>query len=128
MAGVGAPTQNLLLNWSLNTAAATRPTVWTVGLSLGSPTAAAGSELAMGSGITRQTLTMSSSATGTFTNVGAMTFGPSSGGTFTGLQVWDTAATLAGNMLYYGTLATPRTLGAGDSLVFAVGALVISMQ
>jgi hypothetical protein len=129
MAGVGAATELLVLNWLLTATAATRPTVWGVGLSLGAPTSVAGSEIATGSGMTRQTLGMGAPASpaGTISNATAMTFGPSSGGTFSGLQVWDTLAATAGNMLFYGTLATPRTLGAGDSLVFAVGSLVISL-
>ena len=57
----------------------------------------------------------------------AATFSFISAATISGLQVWDTAATTAGNMLYFGTLATARILNAGDSLVFSVGALVITL-
>jgi hypothetical protein len=57
-----------------------------------------------------------------------MTFGPGlTAATFSGLQLWDTSAATSGNMVFYGTLATPRTLGVGDSLVIAAGALVITL-
>lgn len=58
-----------------------------------------------------------------------MTFGPLSGASnvFSGLQIWDTAAAVGGNMLMYGTLATARTLGVGDSLVFNAGAIVTTL-
>jgi hypothetical protein len=39
----------------------------------------------------------------------------------------DTVAT-GGNVIWYGTLATARTLGVGDSLVFAVGSLTITLS
>jgi hypothetical protein len=59
-----------------------------------------------------------------------MTFGPFSGAaSITGLQVWDTILTLnSGNMLWYGNLTTARTVGIGDSLVIASGALTISLS
>jgi hypothetical protein len=58
-----------------------------------------------------------------------MTFGPFSGAaSITGIQIWDTVLTLnSGNMLYYGTLTTPRTVGVGDSLVIASAALTVSL-
>jgi hypothetical protein len=129
MAGMAAYSEALVLNYLLGTAANTRPASFAVGLSLGAPTSATGSEIATGSGMSRTALVMGAAASpaGTMSNATALTFGPSSGGTFSGLQVWDTVAATVGNMLFYGTLATARTLGAGDSLVFAVGALVISL-
>ena len=59
-----------------------------------------------------------------------MTFGPfSSAFSITGLQVWDTVLSLnSGNMLWYGTLTTARTVAIGDSLVIASGALTISLS
>jgi hypothetical protein len=43
--------------------------------------------------------------------------------------VWDTFAVAAdaGNMLWYGNLATARTVASGDSLVFAVDAMTVSL-
>ncbi len=129
MAGISAYAEALQLNFLLNAQTATRPTSWSVNLSLGSPTSISGSEIATGSGVSRQTCTFAAAASpaGSISNANAMTFGPcSSAASFSGLQVWDTTAT-GGNMLQYGLLATPRTVGIGDSIVFAVGALVITL-
>jgi hypothetical protein len=57
-----------------------------------------------------------------------MTFGPfSSSATISGLQIWDTVGSTAGNMLWYGTLTTARALNAGDSLVFNAGSLIVTL-
>jgi hypothetical protein len=130
MAGIAAYLEKALLDFSLNNAAVTRPTTWSVGLSLGVPSSVSGSEIATGSGMTRQTLLMAAAASpaGSASNTGAMTFGPIlSAATISGLQIWDTAAAAGGNMLWYGTLTTARALNAGDSLVFAAGALIITL-
>jgi hypothetical protein len=130
MAGIAAYNELLMLNFSLNAVAATRPTNWGVGLSLGSPTSVSGSEIATGSGWTRQSAIFPTaiSPAGSATNSVAMTFGPAiTPATFSGIQIWDTMSATVGNMLYYGLLATPRTLGSGDSLVIASGALVITL-
>jgi len=56
-----------------------------------------------------------------------MSFGPfSSGCTVQGVTVWDQTAT-GGNLLWYGQLATARTLGAGDSLTINTGQLVLGV-
>ncbi len=129
MAGKSAYLEKGLLDYSLNAVAFTRPTIWGVGLSVGAPTSISGSEVGTGSGWTRQTVTMNAAASpaGSSSNSNAMTFGPAvTAATMSGLQVWDTLAATAGNMLWYGVLATPRTLGVGDSLVIAAGALIIT--
>jgi hypothetical protein len=130
MAGVSAYGEKAMLDWILGGAAPTRPTAWAVGLSLGAPSSVSGSEVATGSGWTRQPATFAAAASpaGSATNVNAMTFGAGlTAATFTGLQLWDNTAAAAGNMLWYGTLATVRTLGVGDSLVIAAGALTITL-
>lgn len=130
MAGISTYLQKAALDWSLGGAAPTRPSNWAVGLSLGSPTSVSGSEIATGSGWTRQTAPLAAAASpaGSASNGTAMTFGPAlTAATFSGLQLWDTSAATAGNMLYYGLLATARTLGVGDSLVIAAGALIITL-
>jgi len=130
MAGISAYLEKAMLDWSLGGAAPTRPSAWAVGLSLSAPTSAAGSEIATGSGWTRQTCPFPAAASpaGSASNSAAMTFGPAlTAAIFSGLQLWDTSAATTGNMLYYGLLATPRTLGVGDSLVIAAGALIITL-
>ena len=117
MAGVSAYLEKAALDWSLLGATPTRPTTLGIGLSVGAPTSVSGSEVGTGSGWTRQTVTFAAAASpaGSASNANAMTFGAAlTAATMSGLQMWDTLAATAGNMLWYGTLATPRTLGIGD--------------
>ncbi len=130
MAGVSALYEKALLDYSLKGSTATLPAAWAVGLSFGVPSSISGSEIATGSGYTRNTVTFVAAASpaGTASNSLAMTFGPmSAAATMSGIQVWDTLVATSGSMIWYGTLATARTLGSGDSLVIAAGALIISL-
>lgn len=131
MAAVSAYLAKAMLDWSLGGATPTRPGAWAVGLSLGVPSSTSGSEITTGSGYARQTVVMPAAASpaGSVTNTAAMTFGAFSGGaSITGIDIWDTILTLnSGNLLYYGTLATARTVGVGDSLVINSGALTVLM-
>ena len=133
MAAVSAYAEVAILNWLLGGAAATQPATRGAGLSLGSPTPIAGSEIATASGYTRQTVTFSgasttgATATGTTKNANAMTFGPfSSAQSISGIIVTDTLAT-GGNLLLGGLLTTARTIAPGDSLVMAIDALIITL-
>jgi hypothetical protein len=142
MSNIGSYAEGILLNWVLGAftstgtaqttagAAPTRPTYWAVGLGGASPTTSSSYEVGPGSGYARQTPNMASvTAGGTASNLNPMTFGPfSSTCSLSGIQIWDTTAVTAGNMLWYGALATPRTLGVGDSIVIAAGQLTISLS
>ena len=91
-----------MLDWVCGGATPTRPTNWGVGLSLGAPSSTSGSEVGTGSGWTRQTCPFpaASSPAGSVSNSAAMTFGPGlTAATFSGIQLWDTMAVTAGNML-----------------------------
>ena len=131
MANVSAYAEKAMLDWVLGGATPTRPAAWAVGLSLGVPSSTSGSEITTGSGYARQTVGFGAAASpaGSATNTVAMTFGPFSGAaSITGIQIWDTVLSLnSGNMLWYGTLTTPRTVGVGDSLVIASGALTVTL-
>lgn len=130
MAGISAYASRILLDFLSGVASTpAKPASWSVNVSLGTPSSTSASEIATGSGISRQTVTFAAAASpaGSNSNANAMTWGPSSGGaTVTGIDVFDTTAT-GGNMLYYGTLTTARTLGAGDSLVVQAGSLIITL-
>ena len=133
MANVSAYSAKALLDWTLKGAAAPAdPATVAVGLSLGVPTSVAGSEMETDSGYTRKTAGFSAaqSPAGTAKIATAITFGPFQAPySITGIQVWDTFAVAvdAGNMLWYGNLATARTVASGDSLVIAVDALTVSL-
>ena len=121
-----------MLDWISGGASPTRPATYGVGLSLGSPTSVSGSEVGTASGYTVQTVSFCAASTptgsGTVTNQNAMTFGPfSTAQSISGLIVKDTLAT-AGNLLWYGTLTSARTVSIGDSLVIAAGALTITLS
>lgn len=130
MAGISLFSAKVMLDYDLTGSTATRPTSWSVGLSLGAPTSVSASELATGSGANRQIVTFGAAlTTGTASNANAMTFGPfSAAATVQGLQVWDTSGVTSGNFHWFGNLATARTLGAGDSLVFNAGSLIITLS
>jgi hypothetical protein len=139
MANIGVVMQGRMLDWALGAPATapTRPTVYGVGLSLGSPTSTSASEITLGSSnYTRQTLgatafppssTVASSAF--VSNSNAATWSNLSAGSFSGIQIWDTVlSNNSGNMLFYGLLATARTTIASDALVLAAGALTVSLS
>ena len=132
MANIAAYLEKAMLDWVLLGATPTRPGTVAVGLSLGAPTSISGSEITTASGYARQTATFGFAASpgGSATNNNAMTFGPFSGAaSISGIQLWDTVLTLnSGNMLWYGLLATARTVGIGDSLVIASGALTCALS
>lgn len=128
MSNIAAYAEKALLDWVMGGATPTRPSAWGVGLSLGAPSSTSGSEMTTGVGYARQspgTFGAAASPGGSATNTAAMTFGPfSSAFSISGIQIWDTVLSLnSGNMLWYGLLATARTLAIGDSLVIASAAL-----
>lgn len=128
MANISTYHAKMLLDFSLFGTPPSAPSAHYVGLSLGTPTSVSASEIAAGSGVTRQTVTYVAAASpaGSASNSNAVTFGPfSASGVVQGLQIFD--ASSAGNMLWYGLLASARTMGAGDSLIFNAGALVNTM-
>jgi len=132
MANVSVFLQKSLLDWSLGGAAPTAPTAWFCGLATAAPTSAASSEIATGSGYTRQTALFGAAGTpagsGTAVNTAAMTFGPfSSAQSISGIFIANTVSSNAGTGLYFGLLSAARTVQPGDSLVVASGALVVTM-
>lgn|SRR5262245_5290769 len=140
MANISAYFAKQMLDWSLKGAgagAATQPASLLIALASGTPSSvgflggAVGSEILPNSGYTRQSalFTAAASPAGSASNSGAVTFGPfSSIGTIQGIVIYDTSAFTAGNMLWYGTLLTARTILANDTLVIAQGALIATLS
>jgi hypothetical protein len=79
-----------------------------------------------GGSYARQSITWGTIASGSVSNSGAITFRVASGawGTITHTAILDALTT--GNMLYKGALGTPKTVGIGDQVSFAIGALTVS--
>jgi hypothetical protein len=137
MANIGQFMQANMLNWVFSGAAPTAATKWGIGLSTAagvpSSVSSSQSEVATGSGYTRQSMAWGAAGTpsgsGTVTNASAITFGPfSNAQSISGLLIYDTILTLnSGNLLWMGTLATARTVGVGDSLVIAAGSILVTL-
>ena len=133
MANIAAFHAKGLLDWSLGGtgAAVTQPASRLIALASGLPTSVSASELSPLSAYTRQTalFTAAASPAGSASNTAAATFGPfSSSGVVQGLVIFDTSAFTAGNMLWYGSVLTARTILSGDQVVVAAGALIITMS
>jgi hypothetical protein len=131
MANIAAYAQKAMLDWTLGGAAATQPASRFLALGLGSPTSVSASEIGTGSGYARQTAVFGAAASpaGSATNNAGVTFGPfSSAQSISGLILFDTNLSLnSGNMIWYGTLTTARTVAPGDQLVIASGSLLITL-
>ena len=131
MANIGAHGAKQMLDWVLGGAAATQPASRLAALSLGTPSSVSGSEVNTNSGYARQTALFGAAASpaGSASNTAAMTFGPfSSSNAIQGLLIYDTISISSGNIWWYGTLLTARTVLPGDTLVVAAGALIITLS
>ena len=120
--------ENLAITWLLSADSATRPTAWFASLHTAAPGDTGTAEISTASNYTRQTIVTASAGTGTRTNTASIVFGSattSSWGAVSGVGIWD--ATTAGNLLFAGTLATARTIGIGDTLTIASGALSVTL-
>src|SRR5215510_3841012 len=121
MPNIGAYGQKAILDWLFGNAAPTPTERW-CGLAWRTPQYTGGSELNTSYGYSRVTalFAAANSPAGSASNSAAMTFGPfSSVASILGLQIWDGSPVNSSNMWLYGTLATPRTVGVGDSLVIS---------
>ncbi len=131
MANIAAYGAKQMLDWVLGGASATQPASRLVALSLGTPTSVSGSEVNTGSGYTRQSGLFGAAASpaGSASNTAAMTFGPfSSSNAIQGVMVMDTISVSSGNMFWYGTLNTARTVLPGDTLVIGAGSLILTLS
>jgi hypothetical protein len=131
MANIGAHGAKQQLDWVLGGAAATQPSSRLAALSLGTPSSISGSEVNTNSGYARQSPLFGAAASpaGSASNTAAMTFGPfSSSNAIQGLLIYDTISISSGNIWWYGTLLTARTVLPGDTLVVAAGALLITLS
>ena len=82
-----------------------------------------------GTGYARAPVTFGSAALGVSLNSGIATF-PTAGvggwGLVVAAGIWDN--TTGGNLLYFGNLGAPKTIDAGDTASFAIGALSVTEQ
>jgi hypothetical protein len=107
-----------------------------VALAYGTPGASFGQQSEFGTltGYTRLTVSFQSASTANVsqasaTNMASIEFGAfSSVGSAIGVLITDNQTVGSTNYLLFGTLATAKTFGPGDSLVFAAGSLIIVMN
>lgn len=115
--------ENMLYTVLLTGGAFTRPTAWFIGLYTAAPSDAGGGTEVSGGGYSRQAVTFSAPSGGSGSNTAALAFtATASWGEITHIGIFD--AVTAGNLLKHAALSSPRTIGAGETLPFAIGSIV----
>lgn len=127
MASLSDFSENLLLDWLMTAGMATRPTAWHLALFTAAPNDAGGGTEVSTGGYARKAIAFGAASGGTTSNTGAVTFTATgaSWGSITHVGIFD--ASTAGNLLWHGALTTARTIGDGDSLDFAIGAVDLTL-
>lgn len=118
---------NQLANATLRNQSYTSPAAVYAALYTTIPTGnTAGTEYS-GNGYSRVNVTFSNPANGVASSNVVVTFGPASGNNWTGITaVGINDASTSGNLMYYQGIAT-RNVKIGDSLVFGVGNISVSI-
>jgi hypothetical protein len=118
--------EDALLDHVLRNTSYTSPATVYVGLYTVAPTDVGGGTEVTGGSYARQSVTFSAPASGSVANSGAVTFPQATAtwGTIVSMGIFD--ALTSGNLLYYGSLATSKTVDIGDQISFANSALTIS--
>ena len=129
--------EDKLLDHVLRNTAFTSPTTVYVGLFTEGDSAGQNTDLleegtltneVSGNGYARKAATFSAASGGSITTSGNITFDPASGGnwgTITHIAVLD--ASTAGNVLFYGTLTTSKTIEDGDTFQITAGNLTVTL-
>ncbi len=121
------------LDWSLATAAPVQVAGNFIGLaSIAITSTATTGEFATTLAYSRVSGNMAAASTpassAVASNSASFVFGPVNAGVVaSGIFVSDSASSNTGTFQYWGSLATARTLASGDTLVFGIGALTITM-
>ena len=118
--------ENKLIDHSLGTTTFTKPTTVYAALYTVAPSDTGGGTEVTGGSYARQTITFSAASSGSTSNNTNVDFNTMPAATVVAVAVLD--AVTAGNLLYWGTLTTNRTVTAGDSIRIASGALVVSLD
>lgn len=130
MAGFTNYAEDLVLDWLLTNASATRPTAWYVALYTVAPgEAGGGTEVSGGSyARTAVTFTVSGTAPTTASNSSAVEFPAATGswGTIVAAGIFD--ASTSGNLLAFADLTTSKTVDTGDVLRFNTGEIDVTLD
>ena len=125
MSGLTTATANAVIDHQLGTAARIAPTT-PMKLALETVAGTATAAVTEYSGYTRQTIAFSAASAGAASNSGALTIACSSAATIVAVAIYDSAGTPVRKA--WGALTTSRTVAAGDSLAFAIGAVSLSIS
>lgn len=130
MAGFTNYSEDLVLDWLLTNASATRPTSWYIALYTVAPgETGGGTEVSGGSyARTAATFTVSGTAPTTASNSSAVEFPTATGswGTIVAAGIFD--ASTSGNLLAFADLTTSKTVDSGDVLRFNTGEIDVTLD
>jgi hypothetical protein len=130
MAGFTNFAEDLVLDWLLTTATATRPTAWYVALYTVAPGESGGGTEVSGTSYVRTAVSFSVTGTAptTASNSAAVEFPTAGGswGTVVAAGIFD--ASTAGNLLAFADLTTSKAVSTGDVLRFNTGALTVTLD
>jgi hypothetical protein len=117
---------NRLLDASLGVASYTAPTgSMKVALATSASSASAAGTEVTGGSYARQNVTFGSSSAGSTSNTGAVNFTAMPAATVTHVDLYDSNGTP--RRAWYGALTASKTTASGDTLSFAIAALVASL-
>lgn len=129
MAALSNYAEKLLLDWSMTTGSATRPTAWYVALYTAAPDDTGGGTEVSTGGYARQSVTFSaaSSPGGTTSNTNAVSFTASGAGygTVSHIGIFDNVS--GGNLLWHGSMTASKTVADGDTLEFSIGNIDLTL-
>ena len=127
MAAMSDYLERKLLDHTLGTAAYTHPSQVHLALHTADPTDAAGGAECSGGSYARQTIDFNAAAGagGAVTNSTAEDFADMPACTVTHIGIWDHAS--AGDLLYHGSVSTPKTVADGDTISLAIGQLTVTL-
>lgn len=118
--------ENKLIDHSLGTTTFSKPTTVYAALYTVAPSdSSAGTEVTGGS-YGRQTITFGSASSGSASNNANVDFNGMPTCTVVAVGILDNST--SGNLLYWGTLASSRSVTSGDSIRIASGALTVSLD
>lgn len=120
--------ENVIINHFLRNTPTSSPSAVYLALYTTDPTDAdTGTEVSGGS-YARQAITFSAPSNGSTSNSSTITFPTATGnwGTITHMGIRD--ASSGGNLLFYGPLATPKTITAGDQFIVNTGNLTVTID
>ena len=125
MAALSDFLENALLNEVLRNVGYTPVATVYLALFTTATTDAGGGTEVTGGSYARQAITFGAASGGVCSNTGAVSFTAMPAATVTHAAIMD--ASTAGNMLFHGALTASKTVGAGDTLTFAIGDIDASL-